>query len=96
MEKLSTRVYEVEDDFGYRFVTLDVICAYCTNCKRYTGLERKIDDNNRDWPEIFWFYLPRFPKQTELVNLKQLKSKPPKFISIDEQCSKKENELEDE
>ncbi len=54
----------------------DMICIYCNNCKRYSGLERTVKtqyplENRR----LYWFYLLRFPNQTELINQEQLEKK---------------------
>ncbi|MEM2146587.1 MAG: HEAT repeat domain-containing protein [Candidatus Jordarchaeaceae archaeon] len=77
VDKLSKRVREILDDEGYHFKTVDIICLYCENCKRYTALERITDDAHPDQIEFFWFYLPRLPKQTELIDEKQLEEKSP-------------------
>jgi hypothetical protein len=77
VDKLSKRVWELNDDEGYHYKTEDVICIYCENCKRYTALERITDDAHPDQTEYYWFYLPRLPKQTELINEKELEEKPP-------------------
>lgn len=77
VDKLSKRVREILDDEGYHYKTVDVICLYCENCKRYTALERITDDAHPNLIEFFWFYLPRFPKQTELIDEKELEEKPP-------------------
>jgi hypothetical protein len=77
VDSLSKRVWELCDEEGYHFKTGDVICIYCENCKRYTALERITDDAHPDQIEFFWFYLPRLPKQTELIGEKELEDKPP-------------------
>nr|MDO8080452.1 HEAT repeat domain-containing protein [Candidatus Freyarchaeota archaeon] len=77
VDKLSKRVWELNDDEGYHYKTEDVICTYCEKCKRYAALERITDDAHPDQTEFFWFYLPRLPKQTELINEKELEDKPP-------------------
>ncbi len=35
---ISKRVYEIEDHEGWHYVTRDIICVYCENCKRYTAI----------------------------------------------------------
>lgn len=77
VDKLSKRMWELNDDEGYHFQTEDVICTYCENCKRYTALERITDDAHPNQDEFYWFYLPRLPNQTELINETELESKPP-------------------
>lgn len=82
VDKLSKRVWELCDDKGYHYKTGDIICIYCENCKRYTALERITDDAHPDQNEFFWFYLPKLPKQTELINEKELEEKPPTWEKI--------------
>jgi hypothetical protein len=77
VDKLSKRMWELNDDEGYHYKTEDVICVYCENCKRYTALERITDDAHPNQTEFYWFYLPRLPKQTELINEEELEDKPP-------------------
>ena len=77
---ISKRVYEIEDHEGWHYVTRDIICVYCENCKRYTGLTRDIDDAHPEYPSFYWFYLPRLPKQNELADEKKLEEKEPILI----------------
>lgn len=83
VDRLSNRVYHYEDHReGRCTITRNVMCVYCKNCKRYTGLEKSLEDSLHPpkHPNFFWFYLPRYPKQTELLTWRELKSKPPKLI----------------
>ncbi|MEM3586725.1 MAG: HEAT repeat domain-containing protein [Candidatus Jordarchaeaceae archaeon] len=75
VDKLSRRVWEIYDKEGSRLKTVDIMCLYCKNCKRYTALERIMDPAHPDQTEFFWFYLPRLPKQTELIDEKELEDK---------------------
>jgi len=70
VDRLSNRVYLYEDSED------------CENCKRYTGVEKSVETGLHPpkHPNFFLFYLPRLPKQTELLTWKELKSKPPKLI----------------
>lgn len=78
VDSLSNRLYEYEDDFGWHITKLDVLCVFCKYCKRYTGLIRETNSKHpSDYHEYCWFYLPRFPKQTELINEEELEKKPP-------------------
>lgn len=72
VDALSKRISE--DSHGHCAVR-DVICIYCKNCKRYTALERFQDDRYPEEILFDWFYLPRFPKQTELKREKEIKIK---------------------
>jgi len=83
--EVSNRVYLYEDsEEGRVTITRNVMCAYCENCKRYTGVEKSVETGLHPpkHPNFFLFYLPRLPKQTELLTWKELKSKPPKLIEL--------------
>ncbi|MHA1580243.1 MAG: HEAT repeat domain-containing protein [Candidatus Freyarchaeota archaeon] len=83
VDRLSNRVYLYEDsEEGRVTIMRNVMCVYCENCKRYTGVEKSVEMGLRPpkHPNFFLFYLPRLPKQTELLTWKELKSKPPKLI----------------
>ncbi|WXG41620.1 MAG: HEAT repeat domain-containing protein [Candidatus Freyarchaeum deiterrae] len=80
LDRLSKRRWELEDFEGWHFQTGDVICVYCDNCERYAGLSRGLDDAHKDFTSFRWFYLPRLPKQSELITEEELKAKPPNLI----------------
>ena len=83
VDRLSNRVYLYEDsEEGRVTIMRNVMCVYCENCKRYTGVEKSVEMGLHPpkHPNFFLFYLPRLPKQTELLTWKELKSKPPKLI----------------
>lgn len=80
VNKLSKRMWDISDDEGWHFQTRDVICFYCENCKRYAGMEKFVDDTHPEFHRYRWFYLPRLPKKTKLINQEELKSKRPKIV----------------
>ena len=76
VDSLSNRFYE----FANETIERDIMCVYCRHCKRYTGLTRK---SSSEWPPdrhtYNWFYLPRFPKRSELISEEELEERPPKI-----------------
>ena len=75
VKSLSKRKREQESG-GYYYRIIDVMCIYCNNCKRYTGVEVSFNNAHPEQTEFLWFYLPRFPKQTELITQEELEKKP--------------------
>ncbi|MFB0562557.1 MAG: HEAT repeat domain-containing protein [Candidatus Lokiarchaeia archaeon] len=80
VKSISKRVYEIEDSLGWHFITRDIMCVYCENCKRYTGLTRDVDDAHPGYIDFYRFYLPRFPKPDELITEEELETKEPILI----------------
>ncbi|MHA1263515.1 MAG: HEAT repeat domain-containing protein [Candidatus Freyarchaeota archaeon] len=77
---LSKRVFEIEDHEGWHFKIRDIICVYCENCKRFAGFAKDVDDAHPGHKDFYKFYLPRFPKPSELVDRKKLEEKKPILI----------------
>ena len=80
VKSISKRVYEIEDHEGWHFITRDIMCVYCENCKRYTGLEKVVDDAHPGYKDFYGSYLPRFPKPDELITEEELDEKEPILI----------------